>query len=173
MLNIARFNLYLCLAAAIAFTSGCASSGHDKKNKEKTLVELHLEVNADGQKDNESVPIYRENPIYVNVEKEPFLDGADVDSAVVLQELGGFVIRIKFNWRGTQILNTITSSNPGKRIAILAIFTQSRWLAAPQIRKQITDGTISFTPDATRAEADLIVKGLNNVATELKKKDTF
>ncbi len=36
MKNIARFNLYLCLAAAIAFTSGCSAFGHKKQDKDTT-----------------------------------------------------------------------------------------------------------------------------------------
>ena len=34
----------------------------------------------------------------------------------------------------------------------------------PRIATRITDGVLAFTPDATRAEAERIVRGLNNAA---------
>jgi hypothetical protein len=44
-----------------------------------------------------------------------------------------------------------------------------RWLAAPQITKHLSAGVFTFTPDATREEAERIVTGLNNVAEKVKK----
>ena len=37
-------------------------------------------------------------------------------------------------------------------------------MAAPRIARRISNGVISFTPDATRDEAEQIAIGLNNVA---------
>ena len=58
-----------------------------------------------------------------------------------------------------------------RRLAIAAQFgekeVQMRWLAAPVIRKRVTDGILAFTPDASREETELIVRGLNNVAVKL------
>ena len=88
--------------------------------------------------------------------------------------MGGFVIQIKFNWRGTEVLYAITTAaNRGKRVAVKCKFVgENRWLASPVINRPISDGDVcNFTPDATRAEAERIVKGLNLVAEELKKKD--
>ncbi len=87
-----------------------------------------------------------------------------------MEEPGGlFSIRLKFNWEGTAILDSFTSSNPGRRIAIMGDFGGKRWLASPLIRQRISNGVLTFTPDATREEADKIVRGLNNVAREVKK----
>ena len=46
------------------------------------------------------------------------------------------------------------------------------WLAAPLIRRPIADGVLTFTPDASREEAEKIVKGLNNVTEKIKKDPT-
>jgi len=48
-----------------------------------------------------------------------------------------------------------------------------RWLAAPVISRRIPDGVLVFTPDASRAEADDIVLGLNNIAREVEKKNKW
>jgi hypothetical protein len=61
-----------------------------------------------------------------------------------------------------------TVDKPGRRVAIWSKWTEGRWLAAPQVRKPIEDGYIAFAPDATREEAERIVRGLNNVAIKLK-----
>ncbi len=137
-----------------------------------TILELHQEVSNDGFSDNMSVPIYRKNPIFVNVEKSAFLDSADIADAAVVDAEGGFDIMLKFNWRGTQILQGVTTANRGGRIAVFCSFGKTRWLASPQIQKPIKDGVLTFTPDATREEAEDIVKGLKDVAKEVGK-DAF
>ena len=110
----------------------------------------------------------------MTVDKEPFLDSADVIEAKVLEDLGGFVIQLRFNWRGAQILSGVTTANRDKRIALHCVFNkQARWLASPVIRKPVKDGLFTFTPDCTREEADHIVKGLNLEAAALKEKDSF
>ena len=173
MKDFARFNIYLCFAVAMALlVTGCHSS-EKKKKKDMTMIELHLEVNPDGASDNKPVPIFREHPIYVNVEDAAFVDTPDVESARIVEDMGGFMIQLKFNWRGTQLLNSITTANRGKRIAVFAVFPEGRWLASPVVHRSISDGTFTFTPDATRAEAERIVKGLNAVTADLKKKDKF
>jgi hypothetical protein len=45
---------------------------------------------------------------------------------------------------------------------------ESGWLAAVLVREPITDGVFQFTPDATRAEGNRIVRGLRNVIAENK-----
>ena len=169
-IKFARFNIYLCLSLGLMWLgAGCQS---DKK-KDVTTLELHLEVNKDGSEDNVTVPIFRDHPIFVNMDKEFFLDGVDVSEAKVVDDLGGFKIRLQFNWRGTLVLDSATTANVGKRVGVVCHFGQTRWVAAPVIRKQIADGVFEFTPDASREEAEKIVKGLNDVAADLKKKDKF
>ena len=118
------------------------------------------------------MPIYRASPIYVNVQKMEFLDGGYVEHARVVDDLGSFAIEIKFNSWGAVTLDGITTDNRGcKRIAVMCTFGSGpRWLGAPIIKQRISDGMFTFTPDATREEADRIVKGLNDVAKALKRK---
>jgi hypothetical protein len=173
MINYGRFNLYLCAAFLVLF-SACRSADdkkEKKESKEAAYVELHLEINRDGSSDNEEITINRSSPYTINVDKMPFVDSADLDEAVVVDDLGGFAISLKFNWRGTQLLDGATSANHNRRIAVFARFPKSRWLASPVIRKRIGDGVLTFTPDCTREEADHIVRGLNNVAKKVKKQD--
>lgn len=174
MIKFARFNLYLCVAFALLL-SACKSSPDEKKEKQEkkdvSYLELHLEVNRDGSSDNEEITINRASPYTINVDKMPFVDSADLDQAVVVDDLGGFAIVLKFNWRGTQLLDGATASNHNKRIAIFARFPKTRWLASPLITKRIGDGVLQFTPDCTREEADRLVRGLNNVAKKIKKDD--
>ena len=170
MIKFVRFNIYLCVAISLLLATGCQTQ---RKKKDLTTIELHLEVNRDGGEDNAVVPVLRDHPMMVNVDQTAFVDGVDLVEASLVDDMGGFKLRLKFNWRGTQLLNSITSANPGKRIAVNCNFGESRWLGAPLIRKPLTDGVLTFTPDASREEVEKIVKGLNNVVAEMKKKDKF
>ena len=109
----------------------------------------------------------------VNVEKTPFVDESSVAEAKVVDTLGGFAIQIQFDRRGAWLLEEYSIAHKGKRFAIFSQFgntaAQTRWLAAPRISQRITNGTLVFTPDATREEAERMVRGLNNVARVVKK----
>jgi preprotein translocase subunit SecD len=176
MIKFARFNIYLCCAVGVLFLTGCQTAEKKKakeKDKEATTLELHMEVNTDGTSDNAPVSIGREGLFQVNVDQTPFVDSANLTEAKVVEEAGGFVIECKFDWTGSTLLESMTSANLGKRIAVFCKFGKDRWLAAPIIKKRITTGVFRFTPDATREEADRIVRGLNNVTKKLKKDDTL
>jgi preprotein translocase subunit SecD len=162
----------LAAAFALILAGGCQTHKGKDKNKEATTISLHLEADPDGLSDIGPESIGREDPIIVSVTKTPFLDGGDLDEASVVDEPGGlYSIRLKFNWQGAAVLAGVTSANPGRRIAIYCAFGEARWLAAPMIRQRISDGVLTFTPDASHEEAERIVKGLNNVAKGLKKAD--
>ena len=158
-----HFNIILLL---LLLATGCQT--HERK-KELSAVRLFIEVNSDGAGDSKAVPIYRASPVLVNVETSPFLDERDVEKAAVIDWMDGFAIHLQFNEHGKLVLENTTLSNPNRRIAVLAEFGESRWLAAPLVSRPITDGTFSFTPDTTREEAERFVRGLNNDAAEIKK----
>jgi preprotein translocase subunit SecD len=159
-------NIILLLAG---FLAGCQSS--KDKDKEFSLIKLHAESVDYGSDFSKTVPIYRASPTYVTIDRNAFLDEGDLVKASV-EEDNGFAIRLQFNEHGVLLLENVTRSNQGRRIAIFCDFgEQSRWLAAPVFDRPVTDGIITFTPDATREEADRIVRGLNNEVKEIKSKD--
>ncbi len=172
VIRLTRFNLYLAAVLALVLASGCATE--DAKHKQvPAKMDLHLEVPPDGSNLSEPVPIYREKPVMINVQKEAILSELHVAEARVIMMPGGFAIQLQFDRQGTWLLEEITTQNHGKRLAIHCDFgpelKESRWLAAPKISKGITDGLFTFTPDATREEADQIVLGLHNVGREVQK----
>jgi SecD-like export protein len=169
MIRPSRFNIYLLLALCLTFAGGCQTA-ESRRKKELCTLRLHLEVNSDGTDRNEPVPIYRAKPILVNVEKKYFLDEGHVVKAAVNDDLGSFVIQIQFDREGTWLLEQYSAVNRGRRVAIFSQFGQARWLAAPVITHRIADGLFTFTPDATREEAERIVLGLNNVARGMQKR---
>jgi hypothetical protein len=176
MIKFARFNIYLLAVFWLWSVSGCQSPQSKKEKAEKkqvALIQFHLEVNADGTPSNEPVPVFREKSMYINVDKSAFADTANVESAKVVDTIGGgFAIQVKLDWEGTQLLDGVTTGNQGRHIVIFSEFDQKRWLAAPLISKRISDGVITFTPDATREETERIVRGLNNLVKKEKKRDS-
>jgi hypothetical protein len=170
MIKVVRFNIYLCSALSLLLFPGCKTG--EKKDKDKvTIIELHMEVNSDGAKDNAPMSIGRNSAFEVNADKDPFLDAADLVSAKLVDDLGGFAIELKYNWKGTTLLDSMTTSYRGKRIAVFCKWDKERWLAAPKITRRITDGVFRFTPDCTHEEAESIIKGLTNVIKKLKDSD--
>lgn len=184
-----RINIYLALALAVAL-SACASSGKkadkppkkqkvvlDKKGKEKSFLRVYLQEQPDGSDRTATVQIYRANPITVSVHKEAFLDEGSLASAKVVDDIGGFALKLEFNRHGAWLLENQTTAFKGRQIVIASLFGDTpdklRWLAAPFITEPIKDGVLRFTPDATREEAERIALGLNNVIADVKKQSLF
>lgn len=139
------------------------------------MVRLHLESVRDASGRSQQVPIYRANPVMLEIDKTAFLTEESVREAAVIDVVGGFAIEIKFKRQGVLILDQISGANKGRRIAVFGALgikdgkpEQARWLAAPKITRPIADGVLVFTPDATREEADQFVLGLRNAAKKYK-----
>jgi len=152
---------------------GRLQSTGDKRDKETTAIRLYLEADASNAGRSRTVLILREHPTPMQIADSAFLDERFVEAASVLDWNGSFLIQIKFDWHGALMLGNVTTGNPGRHIAIESSFGQQRWLAAPAIQRRMTDGLITFTPDATREEADRIVRGLNNLAKKVKPHNRF
>jgi len=88
----------------------------------------------------------------------------------VVTNLESWELEIEFDHGGALLLDSVSVAQRGKHIAIFSDFDQSRWLAAPILDHRITNGILHFTPDASRAEAERIVRGLNNVAAKWQKR---
>jgi preprotein translocase subunit SecD len=170
--NSARFNIYLVAVAVLL--CGCVS---DKKKdpEEVVLLRFHLEVTPDQSDDTTPVTVYRNNPLQLTVQKEPFLTEEYVDHAHLVEEPGGaFSMQFKFAWQGTSVLDGVSMENVGRRVAVFCLFGKApRWLGAPAMRGRISDGVFTFTPDASREEAEKIVKALNKAVEKAKKKDQW
>jgi hypothetical protein len=158
------FNIYL--AVALALVAGCQLA---PKKKEATRLALFMETTPDNTGRNGPVSIGKTEPFVITVDNQPFLDEASIAKAWVVDSVGGFQIMLQFDRRGTWLLEQYSVANRGRRIGIFAHFGETRWLAAPVNSTRITDGMLVFTPDASREEAERIVRGLNNVAKQLQK----
>lgn len=168
------FNLYLVAALTFSLGLGCSSTG---KKRRMAALTVHMEADSGQTRNSKPVPIYRGKPIMVNVEHSPFLKEGLVDKAEVIEVVGGFALQITFVRRGAWLLEQYTTANRGRRMAIQADFADpadpnhkkrvTRWIAAPLITHRIGDGVLTFTPDATREEADEIVLGLNNLSKKM------
>ena len=171
------FAVALCLLVALC---GCKSADKKAENKpthkEKKLaatLQIYLENRNDLPEHQQAVSVIRSSPVQLKVQKSPFVTEAFLDEAKVVDTRADFVIVLKFDRHGRLSLEQYSSLNLGRHFVIFSQFGegvhQSRWLAAPLIQKRITDGVLTFTPDASREEAEEIVKGLNNVAEKAKK----
>lgn len=167
-----RFNFILPALAAALVLTGCQTPS---KSLQATF-RVHLEVNPRFHPNCEPAAIYRADPVLVNVDRTPFLTEAFVERAEVVNTMGSFALMVKFDARGSLLLEVNTSKNPGKHIAISSAFgkklAETRWLAAPLISQRVNNGYLVFTPDCTREEAEQIATGLNNVSDKVKREKT-
>jgi hypothetical protein len=175
-----RFNLYLLLVVISCALTACrTSSTPEEKAKKKatTVLSVFVETKLAAGNKSQTISVPRGNPIEITVETEPFLTEAFVSEAKVISVIEGFALSIKFDRRGAWLLEQYAAGNRGRRLAVRAQFgkglDQTRWLAAPRITNRISDGVLTFTPDATREETDEIVQGLNNVAKKVQDKSPW
>jgi hypothetical protein len=162
------------LALSLLLAGGC-SSPEQRRKKEYSAVRVHLEAPAAPASRSQPVPVYRAKPVFINVENAPFLSEHNVKAAAVIDVPGGFDLKLELDRRGTWLLEQYSSGNPSRRLVIFAQFAsvtipgqiEARWLAAIKLTHRITDGVLTFTPDATREEAEQIALGLNNTARKL------
>ena len=164
------FNFFLC-ATALVLVTGCSTSEERQRKKEYSNLRIHVET--EGGDRSSGVSIHRAAPIAINVEREPILDENNIVAAMVVEQPGGFAIQIQFDRQGSWILERTTVTHRGRHLAIFSFFGDSRWLAAPVITGKNSTGRLTFTPDATREEADRLVRGLNNVVRKLDRKENW
>jgi hypothetical protein len=164
-----RFNLFLALMA-LAMLCGCQT---DKKNKEVSALRVHIEASAEQNGTTLTVSVVRDDPVLITIIKDPILTEAGLISSKVIEAHGGFAVQIQFNESSALVLEQYSAANPGKHFAIWGQWGEkalnARWLAAPIITHRISDGIFTFTPDMSRAEADRLVLGLNNVSQKIIK----
>lgn len=166
------FNVFLVLLAC-ATLAGCASSEERKKKKQYSNIRVHAEAEASRDRSS-AISVHRSKPIQINVDPEPIVDEHDVLRALVVDHPDGtFSIQVAFNRRGSWALERTTVTHRGRHLAIYSYFGEARWLAAPVITGKNSTGMLTFTPDATRDEADRFVRGLNNVARKLDRKENW
>ncbi|MEY4387734.1 MAG: hypothetical protein RLY20_3017 [Verrucomicrobiota bacterium] len=162
-MNIAtrRFNLYLLALLGAAFITACASS--KKEKQPETSLRVHTEATSTTAF-TKKVSLLEQSPIDLVVDQSPLLSDLDVDSASVVNSLGGYAIVIKFNKRGQWLLDEHSSLNIGRHLVVFVQYgekpAKAKWIAAPIISNRISDGALIFTPDVSREDAEAIVKGL-------------
>ena len=181
--RVRRFNIYFCVVMALGLLCGCHTTPEKEKEKEEkkelAALRLHVETNPDASKRSGTAVI---RGITFNIEAAPFLTEANIKEAKLIDVVGGFEISIQFDRQGSWLLEQYTAAGRGKHLAVYSEWSvpgekqdkqekqrlnKGRWLASPYIRTHITDGLLTFTPDATREEAEMIVKGLNNQVKKL------
>jgi SecD-like export protein len=165
-----RFNLYLAMAAALALLCGCQIFRHKGPS---AALRIHIQVNADSLGTSQTISVLRAEPVQLTISHDPILTEANIVAARVINSPGGFAIEVQFDENGSWLLEQYSAANPGGHFAIFGQWgdklANGRWLAAPLITRRIANGLLAFTPDASRAEADELVLGLNNVAAEMRK----
>jgi hypothetical protein len=160
-----RFNLYLTLLLAVAV---CGCGTFTKKPPEKvSAVRIHMEATVGVPGQTRTITVLRSNPLVVTVDINPILSEQNLIGAQMMETEGGFAVRLQFDETGGWMLEQATAGNPGKHLVVFGQWGEKladgRFLAIPLINGRNSSGVLSFTPDASREEAQRFVEGLNNV----------
>jgi len=186
MLGVAfRFNVLLAFLLSVAApgllgTAHAADEGKpetkpkssrkEKKPKLPNSIRIYVETKHDIEERSLPAVVGRSSPMKFMVEKLPILNEVHIEAATLIDQPGGFEVRVKFNSLGARVLESYTAAAAGRHLVIMTeIDKESRWIAAPLIRRRLGDGYLVFTPDATRDEMDRLVKGLNQLVEKNKK----
>jgi len=178
----ARFNIYLvCLTAALAMTwAGCTSPEARRRDRvHYTELWLYEGMPQTFIDTNKSMAIAVAN-IPLLVKKSPFLTEEHLDEAEVIDSPGGgYAMQLRFDDHGRYQLDAFTGSHRRQHLVIFARYglrkekdevpLKEAWLAAPLITRQVNDGILTFTPNATKVELYSILDGLRN-AIEVNQK---
>jgi len=163
--RLSNWNLAATLALG-GLLAGCATGS---KEDQLSTIRIHLEVNPLMERHNMTATVLRAHPIDLIVAEEPLVHEGFLDEAGIVTSGDTFSLRLKFDDTGSRLLANYTAINLGKRMAVMAQFPESRWLAAPVISGRITNGVVMFTPDADLAETRRLIDGLNLVIHDRKK----
>ena len=165
-----QFNIYLALAVLLGLACGCQTG----RKTSTAALRVHIEVSPDLTGASQNISVLRSNPVLVTIKREPILSEANIVSARAFNAMGGFALEFKFDENGTWLLEQYSAANPGAHFVIFGQWgkknSDGRWLADPVIGRRISNGTLVFTPDCSREEADRLVLGLNEIAKENHKK---
>jgi hypothetical protein len=164
-----HFNIYLALAVLVGLTGG----GETTKKDPKAALRVHIETSPDPAGTSQQITVLRSDPVLVTIKREPILSEANVVTAKIIEAQGGFAFEIKFDENGTWVLEQYSAANPGRHFLVFGQWgeklAEGRWLAAPLISRRISNGTLAFTPDCSREEADKLIPGVNAAAKEIQK----
>ena len=164
-----QFNIYLAMAVLAGLASGCETT----KKPQPAALRVHIESSPDPAGTTQQITVLRSDPVLVTIKREPILSEANMVSAKIIEAEGGFAFEIKFDENGTWVLEQYTAANPGRHLVIFGQWgeklNEGRWLAAPLISRRISNGTLAFTPDCSREEANLLIPGVNEASKEIHK----
>ncbi|HVV73744.1 MAG TPA: hypothetical protein VHI52_19925, partial [Verrucomicrobiae bacterium] len=116
-----RFNTYLALLLLAGAFCGCQSGKSSRKHPLSTF-RLYQEMKADPLGRTEEVSVFRDHPVTMTIEKAPFLTEANIQSAKVVNDLGGFALSVQFDRQGSWLLEQYTSASRGKHILVFSQF---------------------------------------------------
>ncbi|MBL9175781.1 MAG: hypothetical protein JNL10_19720 [Verrucomicrobiales bacterium] len=158
---------------AVSSPSTKKDSKPKKASDRYSVIRYHLETTDDGN--GPKAEVLRSRPQLIPIEKMPFFDERDVAAADLIETPdGGFILQVEGTTHGRNAMEMATVSANGRRVAIYAQWMtdtdtpEIRWIAAPMVRGTVRNGTLRFSVDCDRSEAQMLVDGLNNVAVKLK-----
>jgi len=135
-------------------------------------VRVHIESPVAAGDETQVVSVLREDPVVVTILKEPVLTESDLLRALLRESPGGFYVELVFDETGALTLEQYSAAYQGKHFVVFGQWgdklKDGRWLAAPILGARNTVGTLAFTPDMSRAEAEQWVRGLNATAKKIQ-----
>lgn len=125
--RLSSFNIYFALVCLV-LAAGCASDKQTDERKshkkEQSTIRLYLEGQKADRTTAGTVMVTRNKYLYT-VEREPFLNEADLVGASIVDDPSGdgsYSIQLTFNDHASMLLDMDTASNKGKHIIVFSQF---------------------------------------------------
>jgi len=136
-------------------------------------LRIHMESTPNDAGTTQTISVLRSAPVLVTILKDPVFTETSLASASVIETEGGFALQLQFDESSALLLEQYSAINQGRHFVLFAQWgdklSEGRWIAAPLISRRIANGTLTFTPDMTREEADKLVIGINNAIRQFQK----
>jgi len=171
---IYRFNIYYLygLITGLVLLVGCKSPEQRRVDDMIGGMRLHIASGIRQRQTQEPVIIAG---VSIYTDKQFFADERSLTGCQVYDsEGGGFTMRFDFNLHGKLALEAATADNPEKQIAIFIQYGEKKldkasWVAAPRIRKRMSEGVLEFSPAVDRQSAEDMALALSNTIKEQEK----
>ncbi|MBR90527.1 MAG: hypothetical protein CMO66_04550 [Verrucomicrobiales bacterium] len=170
-------NSFLMLAGLLL--AGLAGCGTPKMNKEDAYLSVFVETKTRNPELARRIEWLRSSPQEAYLDANPVFNPlTHLDKAEVVNDSQGFMrIRLTFNERGKRLLNTVATTNAGRRLFLMAWYREQpeqkdmkpRCIGVRIFDRPDRNGEFIFLPDTSAEEAKRLVTGFNNTAKKLQR----
>ena len=176
-LNFPKSNpIYWATLATLICLLGCSTNN---SSKDSAFVAMFVETKTENPELARRIEWFQSDPRPAWLEANPIFQPLQhMEQAEVIKSDDGLhAIQMKFNTRGTRLLEDITAARVGRRFFLMAWYKHKpedkeikpRCIGVKYIEKPNNTGQFVFLPDTSEEEAERLTNGFNSAAKKIQR----